>query len=110
MTDGRKHGQDARHLLKIVCSAYLNPGEFQELSIMRFRIDLIEVYIPWDVKKFYKNGVKGRGDDKFDPFPNPKFGFYSDPLTVVDVKGRIVLWYLPGLLSEEQEVSVYVLF
>ena len=109
MSDGRKHGQDTRGLLKIVCSAYLNPGEYEELSTIQFLIDLIEVHIPRDIEKFYKEGVEGRGDDKFNPFSNPKFSFFSNPLTVVDVKGRIFLQYLPGLLSQDQGVSVYVL-
>jgi hypothetical protein len=45
-------------------------------------------------------------DKKRNEYPNPNFGEFSDPLTVVDVKGRIVLWYLPGLLSLEQQVGV----
>jgi hypothetical protein len=62
------------------------------------------VYIPWDVEEYHhkrkqnKNGVV--------KFPNPSFGAFSEPLTVVDAKGRIVLWYLPHLLSVEQQVSV----
>jgi hypothetical protein len=63
------------------------------------------VRIPWDVEEFYQEHVlKGRDKKRF-KFPDPLFGKYSDPLTLVDSKGRIVLWYLPGLLSKEQTVS-----
>jgi len=57
------------------------------------------------MEDYYYQHVKGHQDKKRIRFPNPSFGRFSDPLTVVDVKGRIVLWYLPVLLSEEQQVS-----
>lgn len=63
------------------------------------------VYIPWDIEEFYIQHVRGGGDKKREEFPNPQFGLFSEPLTVVDAKGRIVLWYLPDLLSEEEEVN-----
>jgi hypothetical protein len=50
--------------------------------------------------------VKGGKDKKRVKFPILSLGKYSEPLTLVDVKGRIVLWYLPGLLSHEQQVFV----
>lgn len=31
-TEGRRHGQDVRRLVKMVCSAYLNPGEWTLLT------------------------------------------------------------------------------
>lgn len=67
----------------------------------------ISVYIPWDVEEYYRNHVQGGRDKKRMGFPNPMFGTFSKPLTLVDVKGRIVLWYLPGLLSAKLLVSVY---
>jgi hypothetical protein len=64
------------------------------------------VAIPWDIDQYHSK--RGRlGPDKLKiKYPNPNFGEFSDPLTVVDVKGRIILWYLPGLLSLEQQVGV----
>jgi len=53
--------------------------------------------------------VKGGGDKKRKKFPNPQFGSFSEPLTVVDSKGRIILWYLPGLLSKKEKVILSVL-
>jgi hypothetical protein len=63
------------------------------------------VYINWDVNDYYKKHVQSGFDKKHQKFPNPEFGCFSKPLTVVDSKGHIILWYLPGLLSEEVEVS-----
>ena len=70
---------------------------------------LFTVEIPWDVADFYKDHVKGHEDMDRITFPNPSLGNYSTPLTVVDNKGRIVVWYLPGILSEEQQVSEFIL-
>jgi hypothetical protein len=41
-------------------------------------------------------------------FPNPEFGAFSTPLSVVDIKGRIVLWYLPGLIPSDRQVNVFI--
>jgi hypothetical protein len=64
------------------------------------------VHIPWDIEEYQLQHLKAGKDKKRSRFPNPSFGRFSDPLTVVDAKGRIVLWYLPGLLSEDQQVRV----
>jgi hypothetical protein len=71
---------------------------------------LFTVFIPLDVDNYYKEHVKQKRDKKRIKFPNPLFGSFSKPLTVVDVKGWIVLWYLPGLLSTAQKVVVFRLF
>ncbi|KAF8810609.1 hypothetical protein BYT27DRAFT_7253591 [Phlegmacium glaucopus] len=60
------------------------------------------LYIPWDVEQYHVERVKGRS---LSNFPNPAFGQRDKPLTVVDAKGRIILWYLPGLLSNQQQAS-----
>jgi hypothetical protein len=48
-------------------------------------------------KQYYAECVKG-GADKHAKnrhrFPSPSLGSYSRPLTVVDIRGRIVLWYI----------------
>ena len=72
------------------------------------KLRYIPVYIPWSVEDFYWEHVKAGRDKKCIKFANPSFGAFSEPLTVVDSKGRIVLWYLPGLLSLEHQVGVYI--
>jgi hypothetical protein len=63
------------------------------------------VEISWDAEEYYSKHVK-RGLDKGRiKFPNPSFGEISKPVTIVDKEGRILAWYLPGLLSQEQLVS-----
>ena len=64
------------------------------------------VKIKWDVEEYYKEHLKGGRDKKRAKYPNPDFGEISVPVTIVDVKGRIVGWYLPDLLSSEQQVSL----
>jgi hypothetical protein len=67
------------------------------------------VHLNWDVEDYHRVRVKGGGDRKGKKFPNPQLGSFSEPLTVVDVKGRIVLWYLPGLLSVKEEVNLFLI-
>ena len=90
----------------MVCEAFLNPSEFNDIILPFFLIWIqLAVYIPWDVEEYYIKHVKGRKDKERLKFPNPDFGAFSKPLTVVDSKGRIVLWYLPRLLSSEQQAG-----
>ena len=68
------------------------------------------VYVPWDVEEYYRECVKGGTKEReknLHKFPCPSLGSHTDPLTIVDGRGRIVLWYLPGLLSIQHQVSLY---
>lgn len=57
------------------------------------------------MEEYYREHVKAGRDKKRLKYPDPSLGAFSVPLTVVDSKGHIVLWYLPGLLSDAQQVS-----
>ena len=59
------------------------------------------------MEEYYIEHVKKRRDRNRKKFPNPQLGSFLHPLTVVDSKGRIILWYLPGLLSEQHQVGVF---
>ncbi|KAI6161114.1 hypothetical protein EDD17DRAFT_1509572 [Pisolithus thermaeus] len=37
-------------------------------------------------------------------FPYPQWGHISDPATILDVHGRVVVWYLPGIMSPARVV------
>ena len=69
-------------------------------------LSCLAVYVPWDIKEYYDKCVKGSYSRNDLDFPNPQLGSFSDPLTVVDVKGRIILWYIPGLMSKYHQVSI----
>lgn len=58
--------------------------------------------VPWDVEEFFFAKDKGT-------FPNPNFGFIDKPAIFVDSKGRIVIWYLPGILLPPRQVWAYLL-
>lgn len=64
------------------------------------------VNIPWDVEEYYSVTVKGKKAKGKLAFPKLSLGAFSEPLTIVDAKGRIVLWYLPGLLCSELQASI----
>ena len=75
------------------------------MSIILLHFETFTEYLSWDIEEYYLQHIKSGSDPKRLRFPNPQFGAFSEPLTVVDSKGRIVLWYLPGLLSVYQQVS-----
>ncbi|KAI6003373.1 hypothetical protein EDC04DRAFT_2611743 [Pisolithus marmoratus] len=35
-------------------------------------------------------------------FPHPQWGHISDPATVLDVHGRVMVWYLPGIIPPQR--------
>jgi hypothetical protein len=106
-SERRKFGRRARWLVRSVSEAFLNPGKFPIRMLFNANFIFISVYIPWDAEEYYLDCVKGARDKSRIKFPNPKFGDFSRPLTLVDTRGRIVLWYLPRLLCLELQVSVY---
>jgi expansin (peptidoglycan-binding protein) len=57
------------------------------------------------MEKYYKECIKGKKRRNFENFPKLSLGQKSSPLTVVDKKGRIILWYLPELLENKHKVS-----
>lgn len=104
LSNGKTFGKNMRHLVNVVTYAFCNPRKSElKTQSMPFLIDTL-VYVPWDVEDYYVEYLKGNRDKNRQKYPNPNFGSHSLPLTVVDSKGRIILWYLPGLLSEKQQV------
>ena len=63
--------------------------------------------MPWDMDEYYVEVVKGKTDKNCLKYPNPNFGLHSEPLTVVDIKCHIVLWYLPGTIPVNEEVVFF---
>jgi hypothetical protein len=108
----RIFGKDMRRLVKVVNAAILNPRESVAVinTALQGSLQMVDsVYVPWDVEEYYAECVKARMEHREKNkhrFPLPSFGSHGCPLTVVDVRGRIVLWYLPGLLSIRQQVSL----
>jgi hypothetical protein len=40
-------------------------------------------------------------------FKNPQFGEFDEPATVIDRHGRIILWYLPLIISVYRMVCIF---
>ena len=67
------------------------------------------VYVEWDIEEYTTQYVFVSAADQIknqSRFPCPNLGKHDHPLTVVDCKGRILLWYLPKLLSLMQQVRL----
>jgi hypothetical protein len=69
----------------------------------------IVVYIPWDLEDYATRVKKGLGTPASiarlqRKFTNPQLGRVNKPATVVDICGKIIIWYLPGLISAQQSV------
>ena len=87
---------------KMIADAYLNPGiPYCYLFVLQIfsRLILSPVYLPFDAIQFHLKKDKSL-------FPNPNLGLFNVPTTVVDCVGRIVLWYLPGLLPDHIQVCI----
>jgi hypothetical protein len=98
----------------MVKRAILNPGYISRLSFETTSLFLHArsiVYIPWDVAEYAakcvfapeKERIKNRQD-----FPPVYLGTRNQPMTIIDCRGRIVLWYLPKLLSALHRVRAEI--
>ncbi|KAI6014625.1 hypothetical protein EDC04DRAFT_2608977 [Pisolithus marmoratus] len=65
----------------VISHAILNPWE-----------DVTE----WDIDRFAE--PMRNVADKTKYFPYPQWGHISDPAMVLDVHGRVLVWYLPGII------------
>jgi hypothetical protein len=96
--------------------AYQHPGE--HLVILIVFADFVLVYLPWDMAryssrlpkqqhvKYVRSSVESLAS-KYPPI-SPTLHLTS-PATVVDQHGRIVVWYLPGVLTKHRQVCVLLL-
>ncbi|KAI6096658.1 hypothetical protein EDD16DRAFT_1719708 [Pisolithus croceorrhizus] len=57
----------------------------------------LEDVTEWDIDRFAE--PKRNVEDKTKYFPYPQWGLISDPATILDVHSRVVVWYLPGIMS-----------
>ncbi|KAI6140385.1 hypothetical protein EDD17DRAFT_1770182 [Pisolithus thermaeus] len=54
----------------------------------------------WDIDRFAE--PRPHAADKTKYFQYPQWGHISDHATVLDVHGRVMLWYLPGIIPPER--------
>ena len=62
-------------------------------------------YLDWNIEEYASASNNARPT-----FPAPKLGCTDQPATVVDCKGRIILWYLPGLLLPHRQVNLQIFY
>jgi alpha-amylase/alpha-mannosidase (GH57 family) len=83
--------------------------------------DLLSAQTNWDVERLAdrvkntrpqsENGTSVEDDRLAKYFENPQFGEFTEPATVLDRYGRIILWYLPLIFSRYRVVMLFtVLF
>ncbi|KAI6102310.1 hypothetical protein EV401DRAFT_1893973 [Pisolithus croceorrhizus] len=60
-------------------------------------LNSLEDVTEWDIDRFAE--LKRNVGDKTKCFPYPQWGLISDPATILDVHGRVVVWYLPSIMS-----------
>ncbi|KAI6105117.1 hypothetical protein EV401DRAFT_2078571 [Pisolithus croceorrhizus] len=54
----------------------------------------------WDIDRFAEPMPHAAEKTKY--FQYPQWGHISDPATVLDVHGRVMVWYLPGIIPPQR--------
>ncbi|KAI6131227.1 hypothetical protein EV401DRAFT_1884110 [Pisolithus croceorrhizus] len=80
----------------VIAHAILNPFKVQCLSPEK---DVTQ----WDIDMFAETRPHAAEKTKY--FQYPQWGHISDPVTVLDAHGRVMLWYLPGIIPPERVVK-----
>ncbi|KAI6110756.1 hypothetical protein EV401DRAFT_2075672 [Pisolithus croceorrhizus] len=88
--------------LRVRSQEFLPPASFSsmelQLSALVFAFAILNPYVTeWDIDRFAE--PKRNVRDKIKYLPYPQWGHISDPATILDVHGRVVVWYLPGIMS-----------
>lgn len=101
------------HSLTLVSSYITN-------YLINVHAQLIPVTVPWDASLFAEATVAHRvpegtplhpasKDSNFmSRFPTPELGPFKKPTTLVDCHGRILVWYLPGILNSTANVRCII--
>ncbi|KAI6114442.1 hypothetical protein F5141DRAFT_1213631 [Pisolithus sp. B1] len=72
-----------------------------KLSALVIAHAILNPYVTkWDIDRFAE--PRPYAADKTKYFQYPQWGHISDPATVLDVHGRVMLWYLPGIIPPER--------
>jgi len=93
---------DTRWIVKIVAEAYANPGKRFVITNAQLIPTCNLVYVDFDVEEFANRKNKGLGPSNSKTI---NLGSLDKPATIVDVKGRIIIWFLPEILTSDVHVS-----
>src|SRR5436305_840836 len=78
-----------RRIAKIIANAFYNPSVCV-FSVMIMSLTIL-VKLGWDVKEYSNAQCKS-----VKRFPHPEKQLVDRPAILIDNKGQIILWYLPG--------------
>ncbi|KAI6033373.1 hypothetical protein EDC04DRAFT_2897862 [Pisolithus marmoratus] len=72
-----------------------------KLSALVIAHAILNPYVTeWDIDRFAE--PMPHAADKTKYFQYPQWGHISDPATVLDVHGRVMVWYLPGIIPPQR--------
>ena len=115
---GKATTPDEFHRIALtVAFALSNPCKFHHYFTYMWFI-LQSDQTDWDVERLadrVKNTRPQEGDANASVedkrlakyFKNPQFGEFDEPATVIDRHGRIILWYLPLIISVYRMVCIF---
>ncbi|KAI6016328.1 hypothetical protein BKA83DRAFT_4497951 [Pisolithus microcarpus] len=105
-SDLQKPRSQLTNLQRHVAGEILPPASISslelQLSAMVIVFTILNPYVTeWDIDRFAE--LARNVADKTKYFPYPQWGHISNPATVLDVHGRVLVWYLPGIMPPARE-------
>jgi hypothetical protein len=101
----------------VVAYALVNPRKFAPHT-SEFMTDGRQVYVRWDAERFAdkanltrfleENAVMKEMEKLGNYFQLGSLGFQSDPCTLVDIHGRILMWHLPEIMDKLRLVCGFI--
>lgn len=92
---------EVEHCAAVIVAAFLNPSRQINIKFEFILINQQLVTTNWDYDRFAQSPAK-RETTKY--FSEVHLGFITKPSILVDIHGKIILWYLPGLLLPHRVV------
>jgi hypothetical protein len=110
--------QELYRVALTIAFALSNPREFGLSSPQDYRLILVIDKTSWDAARMadrVKNtrphtdgGVLAEDLRLAKFFRNPLFGHFDEPSTVLDMHGRIMVWYLPFIFHPGRIVRLFI--
>ena len=107
---------EVHHLVRVLLDAFSNQSGSLECCVLYLGIEILTERTTWKIgdyeARLLQKGVRCSGQNEkveaemmaeFPPIGN-MLGREDQPLVITDAEGTLLVWYLPGLISQTRQV------
>ena len=85
----------------VIAHAILNPCRSNISSSFLSKVISTDI-TEWDADRYIEKEHKNQADY----FPPANFGYIDAPASILDLHGKVLIWYLPNIMTHTRVVSI----